>query len=42
MSAARMIKFSAEDRTRITAAIHAAERNTSGEIVAVVAGGSGS
>ena len=32
-----MIKFSAEDRTRITAAIHAAERNTSGEFVAVVA-----
>ena len=32
-----MIKFSAEDRTRITAAIHAAEQTTSGEFVAVVA-----
>jgi putative membrane protein len=32
-----MIRFSADDKTRITAAIHAAERNTSGEFVAVVA-----
>lgn len=32
-----MIRFSAEDKARITAAIHAAERNTSGEFVAVVA-----
>jgi len=32
-----MIRFSAEDRARITAAIHAAEKNTSGEFVAVVA-----
>ncbi|MHB8346070.1 MAG: TPM domain-containing protein [Acidiferrobacterales bacterium] len=32
-----MIRFSDQDRTRITAAIHAAERNTSGEFVAVVA-----
>jgi putative membrane protein len=32
-----MIHFSAADKTRITAAIHAAEKNTSGEFVAVVA-----
>lgn len=32
-----MIRFSAEDKARITAAIHAAEKNTSGEFVAVVA-----
>lgn len=32
-----MIRFSADDRARITAAIHAAEKNTSGEFVAVVA-----
>ncbi|HUN71366.1 MAG TPA: TPM domain-containing protein [Steroidobacteraceae bacterium] len=32
-----MIRFSPEDKARITAAIHAAERNTSGEFVAVVA-----
>lgn len=32
-----MMPFSAEDRARITAAIHAAEKNTSGEFVAVVA-----
>jgi len=32
-----MIRFSADDKARITAAIHAAERNTSGEFVAVVA-----
>lgn len=32
-----MIRFSANDRARITAAIHAAEKNTSGEFVAVVA-----
>ena len=32
-----MIRFSAEDKRRITAAIHAAERNTSGQFVAVVA-----
>jgi putative membrane protein len=32
-----MIRFSDEDRARITAAIHAAERNTSGEFVAVAA-----
>lgn len=32
-----MIRFSADDRIRITAAIHAAEKNTSGEFVAVVA-----
>lgn len=32
-----MVRFSDEDKTRITAAIHAAERNTSGEFVAVVA-----
>lgn len=32
-----MIRFSAQDRARITAAIHAAEKNTSGEFVAVVA-----
>ncbi|MGH8320365.1 MAG: TPM domain-containing protein, partial [Gammaproteobacteria bacterium] len=32
-----MIKFSDTDRARITAAIHAAEKNTSGEFVAVVA-----
>ena len=32
-----MIHFSPEDRARITAAIHAAEKNTSGEFVAVVA-----
>lgn len=32
-----MVRFSAEDKARITAAIHAAERNTSGEFVAVVA-----
>ena len=32
-----MVRFSAEDKNRITAAIHAAERNTSGEFVAVVA-----
>ncbi len=32
-----MIRFSDQDRARITAAIHAAERNTSGEFVAVVA-----
>ena len=30
-----MIHFSADDRARITAAIHAAEKNTSGEFVAV-------
>ena len=32
-----MIRFSANDKARITAAIQAAERNTSGEFVAVVA-----
>ncbi|MGH8288335.1 MAG: TPM domain-containing protein [Steroidobacteraceae bacterium] len=32
-----MIRFSANDKARITAAIKAAERNTSGEFVAVVA-----
>ena len=32
-----MIGFTAEDKARITAAIHAAEKNTSGEFVAVVA-----
>lgn len=32
-----MIKFNDQDRARITAAIHAAEQNTSGEFVAVVA-----
>lgn len=32
-----MIRFSADDRARITAAIHAAEKSTSGEFVAVVA-----
>jgi putative membrane protein len=32
-----MIRFSAADKARITAAIHAAERGTSGEFVAVVA-----
>ena len=32
-----MIGFSAQDKARITAAIHAAEKNTSGEFVAVVA-----
>lgn len=32
-----MIKFSDSDKARITAAIHAAEKNTSGEFVAVVA-----
>ena len=32
-----MIRFSAEDKSRITAAIHAAEKGTSGEFVAVVA-----
>ena len=32
-----MITFSDQDRARITAAIHAAEKNTSGEFVAVVA-----
>jgi putative membrane protein len=32
-----MIRFSAEDKARITAAIHAAEKSTSGEFVAVVA-----
>jgi putative membrane protein len=32
-----MIRFSADDRARITAAIRAAEKNTSGEFVAVVA-----
>jgi len=32
-----MIGFSAEDKARITAAIHAAEKKTSGEFVAVVA-----
>ena len=32
-----MIKFSDTDKARITAAIHAAEKNTSGEFVAVVA-----
>jgi putative membrane protein len=32
-----MIKFSDADKARITAAIHAAEKNTSGEFVAVVA-----
>lgn len=32
-----MIRFSAEDKARITAAIHAAEKNTSGEFVAAVA-----
>ena len=32
-----MIRFSAEDKARISAAIHAAERGTSGEFVAVVA-----
>lgn len=32
-----MIKFSQQDKARITAAIHAAEKNTSGEFVAVVA-----
>ena len=35
-----MVRFSAADRARITAAIHAAEKNTSGEFVAVVAGAS--
>ena len=32
-----MIRFSINDKARITAAIHAAEKNTSGEFVAVVA-----
>jgi putative membrane protein len=32
-----MIRFSKSDKARITAAIHAAEKNTSGEFVAVVA-----
>lgn len=32
-----MIKFSDQDKARITAAIHAAEQHTSGEFVAVVA-----
>lgn len=32
-----MITFSDQDKARITAAIHAAEKNTSGEFVAVVA-----
>lgn len=32
-----MIRFSADDKARITGAIHAAEKNTSGEFVAVVA-----
>lgn len=32
-----MIRFSSDDKARITAAIHAAEKNTSGEFVAVVA-----
>lgn len=32
-----MIRFSARDKARITAAIHAAEKSTSGEFVAVVA-----
>ena len=32
-----MITFSEQDKARITAAIHAAEKNTSGEFVAVVA-----
>lgn len=32
-----MIRFSDADKARITAAIHAAEKNTSGEFVAVVA-----
>lgn len=32
-----MIRFSAEDKSRISAAIHAAEKQTSGEFVAVVA-----
>jgi putative membrane protein len=32
-----MIRFSEQDKARITAAIHAAERNTSGEFVTVVA-----
>lgn len=32
-----MVRFSAEDKARITAAIHAAEKSTSGEFVAVVA-----
>ena len=32
-----MIRFSTEDKARITAAIHAAEKSTSGEFVAVVA-----
>ena len=32
-----MIHFSAQDKARITAAIHVAEKNTSGEFVAVVA-----
>ena len=32
-----MIRFSTDDKARITAAIHAAEKNTSGEFVAVVA-----
>jgi len=32
-----MIRFSADDKARITAAIHAAEKSTSGEFVAVVA-----
>jgi putative membrane protein len=31
-----MIRFSPDDKARITAAIHAAEKNTSGEFVAVV------
>jgi putative membrane protein len=32
-----MIRFSATDKARITAAIHAAEKSTSGEFVAVIA-----
>jgi putative membrane protein len=32
-----MVKFTDADREKITAAIHAAERDTSGEFVAVVA-----
>jgi putative membrane protein len=32
-----MIRFSADDKARITAAIHASEKSTSGEFVAIVA-----
>ncbi|MGE5625868.1 MAG: TPM domain-containing protein [Bacillota bacterium] len=37
-----MVRFSQQDRERITAAIHTAEKRTSGEFVAMVAGASDS